>query len=122
MRKRRQEMREDISPQIIQHLELSVQNLHSMLIKLDETIESEINKIDDKMWTLKEVLTSSEACKFLGIAPSYLYKLTSAKLIPFYKPSGGMIFFNREELKKWAQQNPVVVKVFENANSNSASL
>ena len=115
-------MRDDISPPIIQHLELSVRNLHSMLTKLDETIEAEINKIDDKMWTLKEVLTSSEACMFLGISPSYLYKLTSAKLIPYYKPSGGMIFFNREELKKWAQQNPVVSKAFENANSNSVSL
>lgn len=122
MKQRRQEMRDAISPQTIQHLESSVQNLHSMLTKLDERIETEINKIDDKMWTLKEVYTSSEACMFLGISPSYLYKLTSAKLIPYYKPNGGMIFFNREELKRWAQQNPVVAHAFENANSNSASI
>ena len=115
-------MRDAISPQTIQHLESSVQNLHSMLTKLDERIESEINKIDDKIWTLKEVFTSSEACMFLGISPSYLYKLTSAKLIPYYKPSGGMIFFNREELKQWAQQNPVVARAFTNANSNTTSL
>ena len=115
-------MRDAISPQTIQHLESSVQNLHSMLTKLDKRIESEINKIDDKMWTLKEVFTSSEACMFLGISPSYLYKLTSAKLIPYYKPSGGMIFFNREELKQWAQQNPVVARAFTNANSNTTAL
>ena len=115
-------MRDAISPQAIQHLESSVQNLHSMLTKLDKKIDSEINKIDDKMWTLKEVFTSSEACMFLGISPSYLYKLTSAKLIPYYKPSGGMIFFNREELKQWAQQNPVVARAFANANSNTTAL
>ena len=78
--------------------------------------------IDDKMWTLKEVLTSSEACMFLGISPSYLYKLTSAKLIPYYKPNGGMIFFNHAELKQWAQQNPVVARAFDKSNSNTASL
>ena len=122
MKQRRQEMRDTISPQTIQHLESSVQNLHSMLTKLDKRIESEINKIDDKMWTLKEVFTSSEACMFLGISHSYLYKLTSAKVIPYYKPSGGMIFFNREELKQWAQQNPVVARAFTNANSNTTSL
>ena len=122
MKQRRQEMRDAISPQTIQHLESSVQNLHSMVTKLDKRIESEINKIDDKMWTLKEVFTSSEACMFLGISQSYLYKLTSAKLIPYYKPSGGMIFFNRDELKQWAQQNPVVARVFENTNSNTTAL
>ena len=122
MKQRRQEMRDAISPQSIQHLESSVQNLHSMLTKLDKRIESEINKIDDKMWTLKEVLTSSEACMFLGISPSYLYKLTSAKLIPYYKPNGGMIFFNHAELKQWAQQNPVVARAFDKSNSNTASL
>ena len=115
-------MRDAISPQTIQHLESSVQNLHSMLTKLDKRIESEINKIDDKMWTLKEVLTSSEACMFLGISPSYLYKLTSAKLIPYYKPNGGMIFFNHAGLKQWAQQNPVVARAFDKSNSNTASL
>ena len=114
MKQRRQEMRDAISPQTIRHLESSVQNLHSMLTKLDKRIESEINKIDDKMWTLKEVLTSSEACMFLGISPSYLYKLTSAKLIPYYKPNGGM--------KQWAQQNPVVARAFDKSNSNTASL
>ena len=122
MKQRRQEMRDTISPQTIQHLESSVQNLHSMVTKLDKRIESEINKIDDKMWTLKEVFTSSEACMFLGISQSYLYKLTSAKLIPYYKPSGGMIFFNRDELKQWAQQNPVVARAFENTNSNTTAL
>ena len=122
MKQRRQEMRDAISPQTIQHLESSVQNLHSMVTKLDKRIESEINKIDDKMWTLKEVFTSSEACMFLGISQSYLYKLTSAKLIPYYKPSGGMIFFNRDELKQWAQQNPVVARAFENTNSNTTAL
>ena len=35
--------------------------------------------------TTKEVLTSDEAAKYLGVSKSCLYKWTMAKLIPHYK-------------------------------------
>lgn len=55
----------------------------------------------------KEVLTSSEAAKYMGISPSTLYKLTSAKQIPHYKPNGKMCYFNRRELEAWLLSNKV---------------
>ena len=45
----------------------------------------------------KEVLTSDEAARYLGISKSYLYKLTLGK----------MCYFNREELEQWLQTNRV---------------
>lgn len=42
-----------------------------------------------------------DACKYLGYKPSYLYKLTAKKLIPFYQPSGKKIFFYKHELDEW---------------------
>ena len=36
----------------------------------------------------KEVLTSDEAAKYMGVSKSYLYKLTMRQQIPHYKPSG----------------------------------
>ena len=57
--------------------------------------------------TTKEVLTFSEAAQFTGLSKSYLYKLTSGQKIPFYKPSGKLCYFNREELQNWLQQNRV---------------
>ncbi len=52
-----------------------------------------------------EVLTSEEAAIFLNIEKSYLYKLTSAGIIPFSKPNGKMIYFSRQDLVKWALSN-----------------
>ena len=53
----------------------------------------------------KEVLTSDEAAKYMGVSKSYLYKLTMLKQIPHYKPMGKMCYFNRLELETWLQQN-----------------
>lgn len=55
----------------------------------------------------KEVLTSDEAARYLGISKSYLYKLTMQQKIPHYKPLGKMCYFNREELEQWLQSNRV---------------
>lgn len=55
----------------------------------------------------KEVLTSDEASKYMGVSRSYLYKLTMRKEIPHYKPLGKMCYFNRSELEQWLQSNRV---------------
>ena len=49
----------------------------------------------------KDILTSDEVAKYLGISRSYLYKLTMRKEIPHYKPLGKMVFFDRKELIEW---------------------
>lgn len=55
----------------------------------------------------KEVFTSEEAAKYMGISMSYLYKLTMRQQIPHYKPMGKMCYFNRHELEEWLQSNRV---------------
>lgn len=57
------------------------------------------------IFTTKEVLTSDEAARYMGISKSYLYKLTMRGEIPHYKPMGKMCYFNRAELEQWLQQN-----------------
>lgn len=52
----------------------------------------------------KKVLTTDEASKFLGVSTSTLYKWTMKKVIPHYKPNGGMCYFNRHELENWMQR------------------
>lgn len=59
----------------------------------------------------KEVLTSDEAARYLGISKSYLYKLTMQQKIPHYKPLGKMCYFNRGELEQWLQSNRVSTEV-----------
>ncbi len=59
------------------------------------------------LFCTKEVLTSDEAAKYMGISKSYLYKLTMKGEIPHYKPMGKMCYFNRAELEQWLQSNRV---------------
>lgn len=54
--------------------------------------------------TQKEVLTSDEAARYLGVSKSCLYKWTMTRQIPHYKsPTGKMCFFNRAEVEAWMQ-------------------
>lgn len=64
----------------------------------------------DKMETLgtKNVLTFSEACLFSGLSKSHMYRLTSTRQVPHFKPFGKMVYFERAELEKWLLQNRVV--------------
>ena len=52
----------------------------------------------------KEVLTSEEAARYLGVSKSCLYKWTMGRMIPHYKsPTGKMCYFNRKEVEAWMQ-------------------
>lgn len=74
------------------------------------TLADIINKIDmlAKVVMLnKPTLDIQETAIYTGLKESYLYKLTSTQEIPHYKPRGKKIYFNREELDEWLQQNRV---------------
>jgi excisionase family DNA binding protein len=53
----------------------------------------------------KEVLNFNEACLYLELSQSHLYKLTSAGSIPHYKPNGKKLYFKRSELESWLLRN-----------------
>lgn len=55
----------------------------------------------------KEVLTSDEAAKYMGIKISHLYKLTMRGEIPFSKPNGKMCYFKRTDIENWMMSNPI---------------
>jgi excisionase family DNA binding protein len=61
----------------------------------------------DTIYTTKEVLTSDEVARYMGISKSYLYKLTMRGDIPHYKPMGKICYFNRQEIEQWLQRNKV---------------
>lgn len=52
----------------------------------------------------KEVLNFKEACLYLELSESHLYKLTSTRQIPHYCPNGKKLYFNRTELDQWLQR------------------
>lgn len=73
-------------------------------------------KLDEQNMLKKSVLTFEEACKFLDVSPSHLYKLTSAKQIPHFCPQGKKLYFRRDELEAWLLRNrqPTTDEVQEN--------
>ena len=75
-------------------------------------MEEELKQVADLITaniigTTKEVLTSDEAARYMGISKSHLYKMTMQQKIPHYKPTGKMCYFNRQELEGWLQSNRV---------------
>jgi len=53
----------------------------------------------------KEALTFADACDYLHVSTSYLYKLTRTNLVPHYIPTGKKIYFKRTELDGWLFKN-----------------
>ena len=53
----------------------------------------------------KNVLTFDDVALLTGLSKSHLYKLTSTRQIPYYKPRGKNIYFDRKEVEDWLRQN-----------------
>lgn len=88
-------------------LEIKLQNIEQRIFDLSknmhilEDINNRLCSIQRKMNLNKRVLNVEEACEYLDMAKSVLYKLTSKRVIPFSKPNGKKMFFDREKLEFW---------------------
>lgn len=76
---------------------------------MNEVIIQKIEKLHKQMQSLslssKEILTLDEATTYLQVSKSFLYKLTSKGEITHFKPSGKLIYFQRQDLNNWMLQN-----------------
>jgi excisionase family DNA binding protein len=60
-----------------------------------EELRSLISRGEDK------ALNFNQVADYLGLSHSYLYKLTSRKIIPCHRPTGKMLYFSKRELDEW---------------------
>ncbi|RFN60384.1 helix-turn-helix domain-containing protein [Marixanthomonas ophiurae] len=76
---------------------------------MDTNIKEQLNRIEklltEQQTMQKTVLNFNEACAYLELSQSHLYKLTSTNAVPHYKPNGKKIYFQREELDQWLLRN-----------------
>lgn len=81
--------------------------VESVLRKLEpvENLLQRLDLLENSIYTTKKVFTFQEACMYIGVSESMLYKLTASKEIPHYKPRGKMVYFTKEELDEWLLQN-----------------
>lgn len=59
-------------------------------------LQERVNRLENLCYAAKEVLNLEEAATFLGIAKSTLYKMTHENHLPYFKPSGKLIFLRRK--------------------------
>ena len=81
--------------------------MDSELAKYVAELEKRVRNLEDKFDSGKEVLTLQEAAQYMGIARSSLYKMTSNQAIPFYRPNGKLIFFDKDDILTWIRKNRV---------------
>jgi excisionase family DNA binding protein len=72
-------------------------NLESLQTNIKQLIENQREK----------PFTFREACKYLDLSPSFLYKLTSSGKIAFSKPGGKKLYFTKANLDEYLLGNPI---------------
>lgn len=82
-------------------------DITSVIKRFEKGFNEIKNNIDLIKHSTKEVLTLKEVAEYTGLSRSYLYKLTMSQQIPFYRPNGKCLYFNRQELEQWLQSNRV---------------
>ena len=70
-----------------------------------QTINERLDKIERLLAGTKDVLTFRECMAYTGYSENQLYKLTSKRRIPFYKPMGKNIYFSKAEVHDWMLSN-----------------
>lgn len=87
----------------------------------------EFNEINERLSKIerlvllgsKEVLTIEDVSLMTGFSVGNLYRMTSNKTIPFYKPLGGKIFFDKTEIENWLRTNKVETDAVTKAKANT---
>ena len=95
-------------------------NPESALSKKVDDLIQRIIVLENVLCSGKEVLTLEEAALFMGISRSTLYKMTHSSAIPFYRPNGKLIYFEKSELLAWMRRNRSMTE--EEANEKAHEL
>jgi len=66
-----------------------------------QKLESIEQRLIEQNLLQKEIMNFNEACLYLDLSSSHLYKLTSGNAIPCYCPQGKKLYFRRAELDAW---------------------
>lgn len=53
------------------------------------------------MLVFKEFLTIDELATYIGFKKSYIYKLVMNNKIPYSKPNGKTLFFEKKKIDEW---------------------
>lgn len=71
-------------------------------------IKEQLDRIErNSLLSAKNVLTVDDVSLLTGLKVNYIYKLTSANKIPYYKRGGKLNYFKRSEIEDWMLKNRI---------------
>lgn len=76
-------------------------------MKANETIIIEkLNKLETLLVSsAKQILTVEDLINYTGFSRSYIYKLVHKNILPYSKPNGKTLFFQKNEIDTFLLQN-----------------
>lgn len=77
----------------------------ALLLEKVSRIEELLSGNPEVARSIKELLTTKEAATLMGISMSAVYKMTSQREVPVYKPSGKKAYLKREDLMAYMSRN-----------------
>jgi excisionase family DNA binding protein len=72
--------------------------MNEIVSAIEKILDSKLSASSDKL------LDSQEACFFLGISKSTLYKMNLRKEVPYYKP-GKKVYYSKSDLLNYITRN-----------------
>lgn len=86
-----------------------MENPFEIIIKKLESIESLLRhgEVIEQAVATKELLSVDELSDYLSISKSFIYKMTSNREIPHYKPGGKFVYFKKSEIIEWVSKSRI---------------
>lgn len=92
-----------ISNSSIQGMSKAEKDLNEKVMRLTARVQILENVFTES----KEVLTLEETAVLTGMSKSSLYKMTHRRELPYYRPNGKLIYFERADILKWLRSNAI---------------
>lgn len=71
-----------------------------------QMILEKLNKLERLITdSTKEILNVEDLINYTGFTRSYIYKLVHKNVVPYSKPNGKFLFFQKSEIDEWLLQN-----------------
>ena len=78
---------------------------------MTEELKNQLNRIERNcLLSAKNMLNLEDVALLTGLSKSHIYKLTYRHEIPYYRPNGKQIYFDRKELEDWMRRNRIATK------------
>lgn len=71
----------------------------------NDVILQKLIQMEKYIFGLKEIFNVEELSDYTGFKKSYIYKLVHSNTIPYSKPTGKVLFFERRKIDDFLLQN-----------------